>query len=103
MEVGSQHVVNEFLLLVPVFGASCLVLEDHIVVPSALHGEVFRIEQGIASGDVDFALFFLFCGAFCLLLGFGCSALFLDLLKFAHKGRGFVLFVFVPGTLLARG
>ena len=53
MEVGSQHVVDEFLLLVPVFGASCLVLEDHIVIPSALHGEVFRIEQRIASGDVD--------------------------------------------------
>lgn len=44
VEIGTQHIVDEFLLLVSVFCAACLVLEYNIVVPSPLHGEILRVE-----------------------------------------------------------
>jgi len=101
VEVGTQHVVDELLFLVAVLCASCLVLEHHVVVPSALHCKVFSVKQRVASRDVNFALLLLFCGAFGFFLDFGYCALLFDLFEFAHKGCGFVFFVFVTRRLLA--
>jgi hypothetical protein len=46
---------------------SGLVLEDDIIVPPALHAKVVRVEEGIAPGNVQFALLFRLRGAFFLL------------------------------------
>jgi hypothetical protein len=101
VEVGTQHVVDEFLLLVAVLGAAGLVLEDDVVVPAALHLEVARVEQWIASRNINFALLRFFFGVFRLFLGFGGSALLFDLLKLAHEGGGFVFIVVVADCTLA--
>lgn len=44
-----------------------LVLENDIIVPSSLQVEVLRVEEGVASGNVDFSLFFLLCRLFAFL------------------------------------
>ena len=62
MEIGTQHIVDKLLLLSSFLGAACLILEDHVVVPSTLHRKVAGIEQWVAGCNVDFALFsFLGC------------------------------------------
>ena len=94
MKVGPQHVVDEFLLFVPVLCTTCLVLEYDIVVPSALHGKVFGVEQRVAPSNIDFTLLFLFGSSFGLLLGFSCSTLLSDLLELPLKGS-FAVFIAV--------
>jgi len=95
VEVRPEHVVDELLLFVPVFCAAGLVLEDNVVIPSALHCEVVLVQQRVAARYVDLALFLFFGCAFAFFLGLGFSALLLDLLEFAHQRGGLVLFVVV--------
>jgi hypothetical protein len=46
-----------------------LVLEDYVVIPSALYGEVVGVEQWIAARNVDFALLLFLGCAFRFLYG----------------------------------
>lgn len=86
-----------------------MVLEDHVVVPSALYGEIVGVEEWVAACNVDFALFLLFGRTFrflsnvntslvvmeqhAYLFGLGFGALLLDLLQFTHQRGSLVLFI----------
>jgi hypothetical protein len=50
------------VLLALVLCASCLVLEDHIVVPPSLKGVVLLVEEGIPEGDISLPRFRLCLG-----------------------------------------
>lgn len=55
------------LLLALVLCTSCLVLENHVVVPAALHREVLLVEKRISQGNVSFPRLLLYFGSFFLL------------------------------------
>jgi hypothetical protein len=44
-----------------------LVLEDHIVVPAALHVEILLVQERISESNVSFSSILFFFESFCLL------------------------------------
>lgn len=58
--MGNKTHVYKLLLLALVLGAACLVLEDDVVVPSALHVEILLVEEWVSEGNVSFSGFLLF-------------------------------------------
>jgi hypothetical protein len=59
--------VYKLLLLALILCAARLVLEDHVVVPAALHVEVLLVEKRVSKGNVSFSGFFLFFEPLCFL------------------------------------
>jgi hypothetical protein len=59
--------IYEFLLFALIFSSSCLVLENHIVVPPPLNVEVWLVQQGISTRYVTLTGFLLGCFSLSLL------------------------------------
>lgn len=59
--------IYKLLLLALILCAARLVLEDHIVVPAALHIKVLLVEKRISESNVSFSGFFLFFESLCFL------------------------------------
>jgi hypothetical protein len=59
--------VYKLLLLALILCTARLVLEDHVVVPAALHVEVLLVEKRVSESNVSFSGFFLFFESLCFL------------------------------------
>ncbi|CAF3523344.1 unnamed protein product [Fusarium graminearum] len=62
-----QTYVYELLLLALLLCATSLVLEDHIIVPTALHVEILLVEERISKRNVSFSGILFFFESLCLL------------------------------------
>jgi hypothetical protein len=67
VEVGTKKVVYKLLLLALFLCAASLVLENHIIVPAALHVEILLVKERVSKGNVSFSSIFFFFESLCLL------------------------------------
>src|SRR5262249_7997675 len=97
MEFRPQHIVHKllgFLLL----GAAGLILENDIVIPTALDAEILWVQQWIAGRNLVLPLFLRLGGFLCLLSCLFCHTLLFDSVELAQKL--FLLILFVLFVLL---
>lgn len=73
MEIRTQEIIDKLLFFVFVVRAASLILENDIVVPSALYLKIPRspVEEGVTAGDVVFILGLLLGSFLCFLISGG--------------------------------
>ncbi|CAF3442993.1 unnamed protein product [Fusarium graminearum] len=84
-----QTYVYELLLLALLLCATSLVLEDHIIVPTALHVEILLVEERISKRNVSFSGILFFFESLCLLRCVNAGLV--VFIGIVDQGRGTVL------------